>query len=59
MVYFLVSLKNEEDLFKKLDNYRLCFVHLELDDYALINYDEYLDLISSKRVQYQITLKKQ
>ena len=51
--------KNEEDLFKKLDNYRLCFVHIDLDDYVLINYDEYIELISSKRVQYQITLKKQ
>ena len=51
--------KNEEDLFKKLDNYRLCFVHIDLDDYVLINYDEYLELISSKRIQYQITLKKQ
>jgi len=46
-------------LFKKLDNYRLCFVHIDLDDYVLITYDEYIELISSKRVQYQITLKKQ
>jgi hypothetical protein len=49
--------KNEEDLFKKLENYRLCFVHIDLDDYVLIDYDEYKKLISSKRVQYQITLK--
>jgi len=50
--------KNEEDLFKKLKNYRLCFVHIDLDDYVLIDYDEYLNLVQSKRVQYQITLKK-
>jgi hypothetical protein len=42
--------KNEEDLFKKLENNRLCFVHIDLDDYLLINYDEYIELISSKRV---------
>ena len=50
--------KNEEDLFKKLKNYRLCFVHIDLDDYVLIDYDEYLNLVQSKRVQYQITLKR-
>ena len=50
--------KNEEDLFKRLKNYRLCFVHIDLDDYVLIDYSEYKKLISSKRVQYQITLKK-
>ena len=50
--------ENEEQLFKTLENYRLCFVHIDLDDYVLINYDEYIQLISSKRVQYQITLKK-
>ena len=50
--------KNEEDLFKKLKNYRLCFVHIDLDDYVLIDYDEYLNLVKSKRVQYQITLKR-
>ena len=50
--------KNEEDLFKKLKNYRLCFVHIDLDDYVLIDYDEYLNLVQSKRVQYQITMKR-
>ena len=50
--------KNEEDLFKKLKNYRLCFVHIDLDDYVLIDYNEYIKLVSRKRVQYQITLKK-
>ena len=49
--------ENEEQLFKTLGNYRLCFVHIALDDYVLINYDEYIQLISSKRVQYQITFK--
>jgi len=51
--------ENEEDLFKKLENYRLCFVHIDLDDYVLVDYDEYINLISNKRVQYQITLKKE
>ena len=50
--------KNEQDLFKKLENYRLCFVHVDLDDYVFITYSEYLDLVQSKRVQYQITIKK-
>ena len=50
--------ENEEQLFKTLKNYRLCFVRIGLNDYVLINYDEYIQLISSKRVQYQITLKK-
>ena len=49
--------ENEEQLFKTLENYRLCFVHIGLDDYVLINYDEYMQLISNKRVQYQISLK--
>ena len=51
--------KNEEDLFKKLENYRLCIAHIVLDEYILITYDEYLKLISNKRVQYQINFKKQ
>ena len=51
--------KNEEDLFKKLKNYRLCIAHIDLDEYILITYDEYLKLISNKRVQYQINFKKQ
>ena len=56
--FFFGFTKNEEDLFKKLENYRLCFVHVDLDDYVLITYSEYLDLVQSKRVQYQITIKK-
>ena len=51
--------ENEEQLFKTLENYRLCFVHIGLDDYVLINYDEYTRLIANKRVQYQISLKNQ
>ena len=49
--------ENEEQLFKTLENYRLCFVHIGLDDYVLINYDEYTRLIANKRVQYQISLR--
>jgi len=51
--------ENEEQLFKTLENYRLCFVHIGLEDYVLINYDEYTRLIANKRVQYQISLKNQ
>ena len=50
--------KNEEDLFKSYDNYRLCIVHTLLKKYVLLTYDEYLDLIQNKRIQYQINFKK-
>tara|TARA_B100000131_G_C18064045_1_gene591749 strand:+ start:649 stop:1098 length:450 start_codon:yes stop_codon:yes gene_type:complete len=49
--------KNEEDLFKKLDNYRLCIVHTGLKDYYLMNYEEYKSLIQNKRIQYQISFR--
>ncbi len=50
--------KNEEDLFKNLENYRLCFVHIDLDEFALVDYHQYKDLIANKRIQYQIQFKK-
>lgn len=50
--------KNEEELFKTCENYKLCFVHVSLKKYYFINYSEYCDLIHSKRIQYQITFKK-
>ena len=40
--------KNEEDLFKKLDNYRLCIVHTKLKKHILLNYEEYKSLIKRK-----------
>ncbi len=49
--------KNEEDLFKQLDNYRLCLVHTKLKNYYLMNFEEYESLIKNKRIQYQITFK--
>ena len=50
--------KNEEDLFKTIDNYRLCIVHTGLKKHILLNYKEYEDLIQNKRIQYQINFKK-
>ena len=49
--------KNEEDLFKKLDNYRLCIVHIGLRKHILLTYKEYESLIRNKRIQYQINFK--
>ena len=49
--------KNEEDLFKKLDNYKLCIVHTKLNDYIMLNFEEYESLIQNKRIQYQINFK--
>ena len=49
--------KNEEDLFRKLPNYKLCIVHVLLNEYCLISYDEYTSLIQNKRIQYQINFK--
>ena len=49
--------KNEEDLFKSRENYRLCIVHSTTEDYALITYEEYNNLIQNKRVQYQVNFK--
>ena len=49
--------KNEEDLFKTVDNYRLCIVHTSLNKYVLLTYKEYEDLIQNKRIQYQINFK--
>ncbi|MBH49978.1 MAG: hypothetical protein CMG69_04405, partial [Candidatus Marinimicrobia bacterium] len=50
--------KNEEDLFKKINNYRLCIVHTILNKHILLTYKEYESLIQNKRVQYQINFKR-
>ena len=50
--------QNEEELFKSTNNYKLCFVHTLLKKYCFITYREYMNLIDSKRVQYQIQLKR-
>ena len=49
--------KNEEDLFKKLDNYKLCIVHTHLKNYIMLDFNEYESLIQNKRIQYQINFK--
>jgi hypothetical protein len=49
--------KNEEDLFKSMDNYRLCFVHAVLKEYCFLTFDEYQGMIQNKRIQYQINFK--
>ena len=49
--------ENEENLFKSIDNYRLCIFHTILKKYILLDYNEYTSLIQNKRVQYQINFK--
>ena len=49
--------KNEEDLFKKLDNYRLCIVHTGMRQHKLLTFTEYNSLVQTKRVQYQINFR--
>ena len=55
-VFFGIT-QNEEDLFRSIDNYRLCIVHPDLKKYVLLDFDEYESLIQNKRVQYQVNLK--
>ena len=56
-VFFGIT-KNEENLFKKIKNYRLCIVHVILKDYKLLTYEEYDSLVQNKRIQYQVNFKK-
>ncbi|MDB4039982.1 hypothetical protein N9489_00840 [Methylophilaceae bacterium] len=49
--------KNEEDLFKKIENYRLCIVHVGMKEYKLLTFNEYESLIQTKRIQYQVNFK--
>ena len=51
--------KNEEDLFKKLDNYRLCIVHTGMKQHKLLTFSEYNSLVQTKRVQYQINFRSE
>ena len=57
-VFFGITKKNEENLFKKIKNYRLCIVHVILKDYKLLTYEEYDSLVQNKRIQYQVNFKK-
>lgn len=49
--------QNEESLFKTLSNYKLCIVHTLLRDYYTLDYNEYENLIQTKRIQYQINFR--
>ena len=49
--------QNEEDLFRSHSNYRLCIVHIGMNEYKLLTYAEYESLIQNKRIQYQINFK--
>ncbi|MCH2033057.1 MAG: hypothetical protein MK202_05985 [Tenacibaculum sp.] len=57
-VFFGIT-KNEEDLFKSLNNYRLCIVHTLSKEYIFLNFTEYESLIKNKRIQYQVNFKKE
>lgn len=49
--------QNEENLFKSISNYKLCIVHTILREYYTMGFEEYEDLIQTKRIQYQINFK--
>lgn len=49
--------QNEENLFKTISNYKLCIVHTILREYYTMGFEEYEDLIQTKRIQYQINFK--
>jgi hypothetical protein len=55
-VFFGIT-ENEEELFKRISNYRLCIVHTSIDQYYCMNYHEYSALIKTKRTQYQINFR--
>ena len=58
MMFFFGITKNEENLFKKITNYRLCIVHVLLKKYKFVTYKEYESLIQNKRIQYQVNFRK-
>lgn len=49
--------KNEEDLFKSRENFRLCIIHTVQRKYAMLDYVKYQSLIQNKRVQFQVNFK--
>jgi hypothetical protein len=49
--------QNEENLFRELTNYKLCIVHTLLKEFYCMDFDEYLNLIKNKRIQFQINFK--
>ena len=50
--------QNEEDLFRTQSNYRLCIVHTVLEEFCLIDFNQYESMIQNKRIQYQINFKR-
>ena len=50
--------QNEEELFRSQPNYRPCIVHTLLQEFCLIDFEEYESLIQNKRIQYQINFKR-
>jgi len=50
--------QNEEDLFRTQPNYRLCIVHTVLEEFCLIDFNQYESMIQNKRIQYQINFKR-
>ena len=49
--------ENEENLFKSMQNYKLCIVHTLTKDFILLTFNEYESLIQNKRIQYQVNFK--
>ena len=50
--------QNEEDLFRTQPNYRLCIVYTVLEEFCLMDFNQYESLIQNKRIQYQINFKR-
>ena len=50
--------QNEEYLFRTQPNYRLCIVHTVLEEFCLMDFNQYESLIQNKRIQYQINFKR-
>ncbi|MEO1889433.1 MAG: hypothetical protein ABGX33_05915 [Cycloclasticus sp.] len=55
-VFFGIT-ENEENLFKSMDNYKLCIVHTIMEKYIMLTFNEYESLIQNKRIQFQVNFK--
>mgnify|MGYP007008427233 CR=1 FL=1 len=49
--------ENEENLFKSMNNYKLCIVHTLTKDFVLLSFNEYESLIQNKRIQFQVNFR--
>ena len=47
--------QNEEDLFRTQPNYRLCIVHTVLEEFCLIDFNQYESMIQNKRFSTRST----